>query len=111
MNNRSSLPDHERLLDEAIANLLRYKDKPPEELEEGMREVELCLVGLRDQLIDGYPRKERPPRVRDMLEQVNVALSLVIAVEYPVGSLERKKIAEAADVLKRLQREDRAQSA
>ncbi len=93
----------DRIVKETIEWLDDLQDKRPEELIAKLREAELKLVDLRDSLID-VPRDRRPPRLLHELEQINIALSLTLAVEYPVSSLERRKIKDAADVLKSLQK-------
>ena len=93
--------DHEQLLDGIKAKLSQVKNsQSPEELEKGTREVQIALVAARDQLIENLHRDIRPPETGKTLEQVNTALSLVIAVEFPVSSLERKKLAEALEFLR-----------
>ncbi|MHB8111602.1 MAG: hypothetical protein ACYDHW_16385, partial [Syntrophorhabdaceae bacterium] len=67
----------------------------------GLRENELKLVMLRDVLMD-VPRQQRSPDVKKRLEKINTALSLVIALEYPVSSLEREKVKDATEILKTL---------
>ncbi len=92
------VPNRE-LITVIIEKLQSVHDKPPMEVETGMREVELHLVDLRDELIESV-RQSNDGELRKALDQVNTTLSLVMALEYPVSGLERGKIKEATDLLK-----------
>jgi hypothetical protein len=75
----------------------------PREIEKEIDEIERELVRLRDELII-QSRREDPAAASEpgqtKLTHINVALSLVIAVEYPVTSLQRAALEQARDVLK-----------
>ncbi len=90
------------LLRDIIGKLDAVEKEPPLKLEEGMRDVELALVDLREHLIDAVHAPGDDPELRAHLDQVNTAITLVIALEYPVSDLQRGKIKEARDVLKTL---------
>lgn len=66
--------------------------------------MERELVRLRDELIIQCRRQGDPvgvsEREQTRLGQINVALSLVVAVEYPVTSIQRTALEQARDVLK-----------
>jgi hypothetical protein len=72
--------------------------------EKEIDEVERELVRLRDELIIQCRRQGDPVGVSERgqtrLGQINVALSLVVAVEYPVTSIQRTALEQARDVLK-----------
>ena len=75
----------------------------PRDIEKEIDEVERELVRLRDELIQC--RRQGDPvgvseRGQTRLGQINVALSLVVAVEYPVTSIQRTALEQARDVLK-----------
>jgi len=77
----------------------------PREIEKEIDEVERELVRLRDELIIECRRQGDPvgvsARGQTRLGQINVALSLVVAVEYPVTSIQRTALEQARDVLKK----------
>lgn len=66
--------------------------------------MERELVRIRDELIIQCRRQGDPVAVSERgqtrLGQINVALSLVVAVEYPVTSIQRTALEQARDVLK-----------
>jgi uncharacterized protein YPO0396 len=74
----------------------------PREIEKEIDEVERELVRLRDELIIER-RREDPAAASEpgqtKLTHINVALSLVVAVEYPVTSIQRTALKQARDVL------------
>jgi hypothetical protein len=83
-----------QLLDDALR-------RPPRELKAEVDEAERAVVALRDQLIDRVRQSEDGPypALRHALDQANVALSLVVGIEYPVGGLQRELIKQAHEVL------------
>ncbi len=84
-----------------IESFRDLKDKLPQEFIAGVRENELKLVELRNSFID-IPTQQRSPAQTAKLDKINTALSLVIAVEYPVSELERNKLNDAMELLKTL---------
>ena len=80
------------LLDDALA-------KPATELKTEVDDAERVVAALRDELIDRL-RAAPDAEVRKRLDQVNVVVSLVVGLEYPVGAIERPKLRQASDVLK-----------
>jgi hypothetical protein len=64
-------------------------------------EVERAVVAVRDHLIQRLRQTPRTPdpALRRALDQVNVALSLVVGIEYPVGSVQRDLIEQARATL------------
>ncbi|HEV7666061.1 MAG TPA: hypothetical protein VGQ62_21190 [Chloroflexota bacterium] len=76
-------------------------NRPPLELKAEVDDAERAVVALRDNLIDRCRQTENRPdsALRQALDQVNVALSLVVGIEYPVGGLQRALIQQARQVL------------
>lgn len=91
----------EHKVKEVIEKFNELQDKESQEFIAGVRENELKLVELRDNIMD-VPRQQRSPDQKERLEKINTALSLVIALEYPVSSLERSKLKDATELLKTL---------
>jgi hypothetical protein len=87
-----------RLCDEAIRLLGEALDKPPAELKAEVDVVERAIVALRDALIDRLRQAPTDP-VRAGLERVNVALSFVVGLEYPMGGLDRNMLKQARSIL------------
>jgi hypothetical protein len=81
---------------EAIRLLQDAIDKPPPELKGEVDEAERAIVAVRDSLIE---RLRAGEQVRQALDRVNVALSLVVGVEYPQGGLARPMLEQARDEL------------
>lgn len=82
------------------------------ELEEDVDFSERAIVDLRDCLIArlrGHVREADVP-LRAALDRVNVAVSLIVSVEYPAGGIHRKKIEQALDILQGLLREELSSS-
>lgn len=75
----------------------------PREIEKEIDEFERQLVRLRDELIV-QGRREDPAAASEpgqtRLAHINAALSLVVAVEYPVTSIQRAALKQARDVLR-----------
>ena len=83
---------------EAIRLLEDALQKPPTELKAEVDVAERAVVRLRDSLIDQL-RAGAEPRVRSELDRVNVALSLIVGLEYPMGGLQRDMHQQALSVL------------
>jgi hypothetical protein len=88
----------------AIEAIDRAIPEPASELKQDVDVAERAIAELRDCLIrhlrrvpDGADSERR----RRILDQVNVALSLVIGVEYPSGGIQRQQLEQARDVLRR----------
>jgi hypothetical protein len=86
------------LCDQAIRLMEDALRKPPAELKAEVDVVERAVVMLRNSLI--ARRRESPSeQVEARLEQVNVALSLIVGLEYPIGGLQRPMLEQAQSVL------------
>jgi len=84
------------------AQLERSVEHHPREIEKEADEIERELVQLRNDLIVQC-REKRPGIDREhaqrRLEYVNIALSLVVAVEYPLTSIQRSALKQARETL------------
>ena len=80
-----------RLLDEAL-------EKPPAELKAEVDVAERAVAALRDELIE-RGRAAPDASIRAALDHVNVALSLVVGLEYPMGGLQREMLIQARSAL------------
>ena|ERR1044071_6688573 len=78
----------------------RSAQHDPREIEKELDEVERELVRLRDELIIQRRQDDSAAASEGKLDHINVALSLVVAVEYPVTSIQRTVLKQARDVLK-----------
>jgi hypothetical protein len=90
--------------DEKINKIVRTleaaRSKPVTELETGLDEAQLMVVDLRDEYIENLRREADNNVIRRSLDQINMALSMIIGLEYPVGGFQREKIRRAEEVLK-----------
>ena len=86
---------------EAMSLLEQDMELPSGELENKLGDAERVLVRLRDELI-GHTRREGSNSVwRSALEQVNTAISLVVAVEFPAAGVHAEYLKGAREVLRR----------
>ena len=83
---------------EAIRVLEDALKKPPAELKAEVDVAERAVVRLRDSLIDQL-RAAAEPSVRSELDRVNVALSLIVGLEYPMAGLQRDMLKQALSIL------------
>jgi hypothetical protein len=90
---------------EAIAKLDRARQEQPADLSEDVDEAERAAVQLRDQLIEQLRQGGAPAELagtREALSAVNMALSLIVGVEYPAAGIQRKLIEQASTALRDL---------
>jgi hypothetical protein len=75
----------------------------PRQIEKETDQIQRDVVRLRDGLIDYFRQADISfVGARDgLLDTVNVALSLIVAVEYPVTSIQRSALEQARDTLKK----------
>jgi hypothetical protein len=85
---------------QALQSLQAALDQPPTALKAEVDVAECAIAALRDALIDRW-RAHPAAQVRAALDQTNVALSLVVGLEYPVGGLQRPLIEQAESTLQR----------
>ena len=86
----------------AIDALDRAIPEPAAQLKQDVDVAEQAIAALRDCLIHDLrqaPNGSDAPRRRQALDQANIALSLVVGVEYPSGGIQRKQLEQARDVL------------
>lgn len=78
--------------------------KPPKQLGAEVDIAEQQVVRIRDRLIDNLRRADTEPDDprRAALKRVNMALSLIVGVEYAAGGIQRKPLAEAGKLLREL---------
>ena len=81
---------------EALDEVLASPETPEKDL---LAEATRCLAGYRDALIEGKRRGEN----RDQrLGEANALLSELVAGEFPLVGVRRKRIEDARDVYRRL---------
>ncbi len=88
-------------LDRAKRALADSKEYEPDKLELQVNTAEVAIARLRDCLIEQL-RNEPGPESQDIkifLNRTNIALSLVVGVEYPLTGIKRSMIDEAEKVL------------
>ena len=75
----------------------------PREIQKKIEQIERELVTMRDELILHCRQEDGTAApMQAQLEQVNVALSLVVAVEYPVTSIQRSALKQSHELLKKI---------
>ena len=76
----------------------------PREIEKEIAQIQRDVVRLRDGLIDEFRQAEafRVSELRRALEGVNVALSLIVCVVFPITSIQRSAVEQARETLKKL---------
>ena len=80
-------------------------DANPLALQRELARAEQAVVRLRDGLIArlrATAPDENAARPRAALTEINVALSLIVGGEYPVGQIERRFLGDASGVLRGL---------
>ncbi|SRR5581483_1181392 len=93
------------LRERALTALGGSLGRPPLALQEEVDSAERAVVRLRDALIVSLRRDADTVEAaawRTALQQVNAALSLVVAVEYPVAGEQRKLVEQAHAALEAL---------
>lgn len=88
-------------LEKAKASLSSAKKYPPEKLGSEVDSAQVTMVHLRDYLIDRLREATETDRedIRQVLNKTNIALSLIVGVEYPATGIKRNLIDEAEKVL------------
>ena len=95
---------------ELIEKLDRATNLPAREVEQEVDQIQRDMVRLRDHLIGELRRKDASPvtgRPHSGLEGVNVALALIVGVEYPVTAIKRRLLEQARHILKKIMDEGR----
>jgi hypothetical protein len=86
------------LCDEALRLVSHALDTPPASLKAEVNVAQRAMIALRDALIDRVRRAPSEP-LRAALERVNVAISLVVGLENPLGELDRDLLKQARSAL------------
>lgn len=90
------------LCQKATDKIAHATNLEPRDLEQEIDQVECELVRLRDALIDRLRQRGASPvsgRRHSALEKVNIALSLILTVEYPVTAIQRSALEQAHQTL------------
>jgi hypothetical protein len=89
---------------QAIEALDRALGLPAGKVGEPVDEAERATVRVRDGLIERLRQDgdAGDAKHRSALKQVNAALSLIVAVEYPLGGVHRKLIQQSRDALQKV---------
>jgi hypothetical protein len=87
-----------QLCDEAIRLIDQARAKPPPELKAEVDVAERTIASLRDVLIEQQRRQPSDGQATS-LSRVNVALSLVVGLEYSLGGIQRSMLDQAREVL------------
>ncbi len=88
---------------EAVASLDRLLEISPYPSFQDMDVAERAIVRLRDGLIERLRQddaSDETPHLRGLLERANIAISMVVGLEYPVAGMRRQLLETARDALK-----------
>ncbi len=88
---------------EAVASLDRLLETSPYPRFQELDVAERAIVRLRDGLIERLRQADASaeiPRLRGLLDRANIAVSLVVGIEYPAAGIRRQLLEMARDVLK-----------
>ena len=98
-------------LEELYRDVMRSVDAiivmAPRDLKKEVDEAERRVVKLRNCLIDRLRQdsgSSGPSRWRKPLDRVNVALSLIAAIDYPATGIRRRHLEDAQQVLRSIER-------
>ena len=95
-------PDVSSYLREAAGALDRAASAPPLEVQLGASQAEMQVVQARDALIawlrEAPSSAESKPQ-KNLLNQLNAILSIIVGVEYPSNYIRREMITQARDLL------------
>ena len=89
---------------QAIEKLTAAHEVPPRQVGRVIDDVENDVVRIRDALITRLRSDDAMQtrvQTRAMLDQVNIALSLLVGMEYPSAGVQRSLIEHARDALQR----------
>jgi hypothetical protein len=95
---------------QVIEELERAAKLHARDIEKEIDQIQRDIARLRDALIDRlrHAKIDSDSGRREAgLDEVNIALSLIVAVEYPVTSIQRSVLDQAAQVLKKVLAEGR----
>ncbi len=86
-----------------VASLDRLLEASPYPRFQELGIAEQAIVRLRDDLIERLRQdgaSDETPRLRGLLNRANIAISLVVGVEYPAAGVKRPMLEMARDALK-----------
>ncbi len=92
-----------------VASLDRLLEASPYPRFQELGTAEQAIVRLRDDLIERLRQdgaSDETPRLRGLLNRANIAISLVVGVEYPAAGVKRQLLEMARDALKGGQAEE-----
>ncbi len=88
---------------EAVASLDRLLEIAPYPRFQDLDGAERAIVRLRDGLIERLRQdngSDEAPRLRGLLERANIAISMMVGLEYPAAGMRRQLLETARDALK-----------
>ena len=88
---------------EAVATLEQLLEIRPHLRYQEVDVAERAIVRVRDNLIDQLRQEDSEAearRLRTKLERLNVAISLIVGVEYPAAGIQQQLLDQAYDALK-----------
>ncbi len=98
--------DDQLLIEECRAGaaaLERAIELPPLQLSQQADVAERAIVSARNRLIDRLRQHGDSPRAaawHSALDELNIALSLVVSGEYPAAGVQREPLEQARDILR-----------
>lgn len=104
---QDTTPQVTHLCREALAALDRAVGPSPGEFKKQVDEAERATVRVRDELIGqlrGEPTRDQGRRWQRALERANVAVSLLVGLEYPAAGGQLQVLKDARYVLRGLAR-------
>ncbi len=87
----------------AVASLDRLLEITPYPRFQDLDGAERAVVRLRDGLIERLRQdsaSDEAPRLRGLLERANIAISMIVGLEYPAAGMRRQLLETARDALK-----------
>jgi hypothetical protein len=90
----------------SIRLLRKGLDRPPAELQLDVDKVENLVAKVRDCFIERLRQDEshQTSRWRGPLNEINVAVSLIAAVEYPATGVNRVHTQEALEIIEKIEK-------
>ncbi len=103
-NNQQLLTEAHQQCQQAVQALDRALTKPWHEVMVDSDEAERLAIQVRDRLIERLRQEnvnaEEIQALRQILEQINISISLMVGIAYPSTGIRRPVIEQARDVLK-----------
>ncbi len=90
----------EELLQNVRRRLQEARESPPGEIKSEAYLIEKSVVQLRDYLIGRFRSDAgKHPNIKESLDTVNMALSLVVGLEFPLSGMKKQLFDEALHLL------------